>query len=202
MRIFKSLCFSELIWFCSFFGFFFISFSVNSLIYPAFLEWFPNIVPEYNFVTEREEYLALYITLILISGIVTVICAGYISVRFDNERMEHMITKTEGMYTLSEGAAIYYPRYFKDDVIISLILPLPLLLADLFLMPMLSFLPDGVISLLGNLFLPTRAFTDAMPAILAYTVMAVAFLLSRVLSGLRAIDAFRGIWLSDIDYVG
>ncbi len=202
MRILKSFWFAELIWVVAFPVFMLVSFSVNSLIYPAFLEWFPDIIPNYNFVTEHEEYIGLYTTLSFISGIIVLFSIAYISVRFDNERMEYMITETEGMYTLRDGAMIYYPRYFKDDVIISLILPLPLVLLDVFLMPAISFLPDGILSLIENIFLTTRAFTDSMDLIFAYFVMSAVCFISRIISGIRAIDVFRASWLSDIEYVG
>ena len=196
-------CFLGLgVWVISFPLFIAIAFLVNSLIYPALLEWFPRVVPQYNFVNERENYEQFFAFLGMISGIATVFVSSYITIRLDNKRMEYMITKTDGMYTIREGAEVYFSEYFRADLIIALIIPLPLLFLDAFLLPQLSFLPDGVFSIIETLFSPTRAFTDFLGMIPSYLVMSVMMLSSRCLCALRAIDVWRVLWLSDIQYVG
>ena len=181
----------------------FISFAVNSLIYPALLEWFPGLIPEYNFVNEREDYDRLAATLTVISGVILIFVISHISLRLDNERMEYMISKTDGLYTLAEGARMYYSRYFYADIFASLLIPLPILLLDTLVMPhLVGFLPDGAVSLISIPLEPTRAFSYSVGTIPAYILMAVCFLVSRLASGFRCIDVWRAIWLSDIEYVG
>ena len=181
----------------------FIGFAVNSLIYPALLEWFPKLIPEYNFVNEREDYDRLAAALTLICGVIYIFVSSHISLRLDNERMEYMISSTDGLYTISEGARIYYSRYLYADIFAALLIPLPMLLLDIFAMPQLiGLLPDGVISLMSMPFEPTRAFSAFLGIVPAYVFMSVCFLVSRLASGLRCIDVWRAVWLSDIEFVG
>ncbi len=196
-------CFLGLgVWAISFPLFMAISFAVNSLLYPALLEWFPGFLPQYNFVNERESYERFFAFLDLLSGILAIFVSSYITIRLDNERMEYMITKTQGMYTIKEGASIYFSEYVRADLAAALAIPLPLLLVDVFIFPQLAFLPDGVLSIIEMLFSPTRAFTDFLGIILSYFVMAAMMFFARCLSAYRAIDVWRVIWLSDIEYVG
>lgn len=179
-----------------------VSFVINSLLYPAFLQWFPRLVPEYNFVNEREDYERFYLALSVIAVAVSIFILSYASVRLDNERMEYMITKTEGKYTLGEGVSIYFTRYFYPDVLAAAVIPLPLLLIDIFALPFLGFLPEGLLSLINMPFEPTRIVCEAFGIVFGYLFMAVLFFLSRLLAGLRALDIWRVLWLSDIQYVG
>ncbi len=202
MRYIKSFSFGLLLWLVSFPVFMFVGFLINSVFYPAFAEWFPALVPRYNFVLEREEYDALYGTLELFTGVLTVGLISYISVRYDNERMEYMIRKTDGMYSIREGCNIYYPRYFLNDIALSCTVPLPLFLIDALLLPTLTFLPEGVNSLLSFVFLPSRAFSAGFGVIGGCMLTAFFFFVFRILSGVRAIDVYRALWLSEIEYMG
>ncbi len=202
MRYLKAIGLGFTVWVVSFPVFLLVSFSVNSLIYPALTEWFPRVFSIPNFVKDREGYEALYNLLGFISGVITVLTASYLSVRFDNERMEYMVAETEGMYSFREGMSLYYPRYRSADIAASFIIPLPLLLTDLFIIPLLDFLPYGVKELIDFLFLSTRAFTDYGGIIFGYILAVLIFLAARMLSGLRSIDAYRAFWLSDVEYAG
>ena len=201
MRYLKAFLFGLGIWCVSFAAFGLIDFAVKSLIYPALVEWFPRIVPEYNFVNEREDYDRLYATMSVISALILICISSHVTMRMDNERMEYMITETEGLYTLSDGAKIYYSRYLWIDVYAALLIPLPLMVFDAFL-PIFSFLPEGALSLIQIPLEPTRALVDNLGAVFAYLVMAVTFCVARLLSGLRCIDFWRALWLSDIEYLG
>ncbi len=178
------------------------SFTVRSLIFPALVEWFPRTFSIPNFVNDREGYEALYALLGLISGMIFVLFVSYISVRFDNERMEFMVAKTEGMYTYSEGLALYYPRYISADILASVLIPLPLLLVDKFILPMLDFIPYDVMQLINDIFLSTRAFTDFGGAVFGYIILAFSLFFARMICGLWSVNAFRALWLSDVEYMG
>ena len=179
----------------------FIRFAVESLVYPALLEWFPQIIPEYNFVNERDDYERLAAALKVISAMILLFVVSHITLRLDNERMEYMITETEGLYTLGDGARIYYSRYLKADACAALLIPLPLMIFEAFL-PLFGFLPEGALSLIQIPLEPTRAFTSTLGVIPAYLVMVVTFCAARLASGLRCIDLWRALWLSDIEYLG
>jgi hypothetical protein len=201
MRYLKAFLFGLGIWCISFAIFGFIDFAVKSLIYPALTEWFPRIVPEYNFVNEREDYDRLYATMSVISALILICISSHVTMRLDNERMEYMITETEGLYTLGDGARIYYSRYLKADTCAAMLIPLPLMIFEAFL-PLFGFLPEGALSLIQIPLEPTRAFTSTLGVIPAYLVMAVTFCAARLASGLRCIDLWRALWLSDIEYLG
>ena len=147
MKYLKAFALGLCIWCFSFMLFGLIDFAVKALIYPALVEWFPRLVPEYNFVNEREDYDRLYATMSVISSLILICVASHVTMRLDNERMEYMITETEGLYTISEGAGIYYSRYIRADIIASLLIPLPLMILDA-LLPLFEFLPEGVLSLI------------------------------------------------------
>ena len=202
MKYLRAVSIGFLIWCLAFLILGAVSFVINSLIYPAFLQWFPRIVPEYNFVNERENYERFYLALSVISVVISIFILSYASIRLDNERMEYMITKTEGKYTLGEGISIYFPRYLRSDIAASLVIPLPLMVTDIFVLPFLDFLPEGLLSLIYMPFEPTRIICEAFGLVFGYLFMAVLFFVSRMLSGIRALDIWRVLWLSDIQYVG
>lgn len=202
MKYIKAFFLGFCIWVVSFILFSFIHFAVSSLIYPWLLDAFPKIIPQYNFVNEREDYERFYRLLALISAIINAFVTSHISLRLDNGRMEFMITKTEGLYTIKEGAKLYYSTYFTADVFAGVMIPLPFILVIELLIPKLSFLPDGVLSLIAMPLAPTMAFVDALGGLFGYLVMVLVIFVSRILSGLRCVDLWRGIWLSDIEYVG
>ncbi len=202
MKYLRAVFIGFLIWCLAFLILGAVSFVVNSLIYPAFLRWFPRLVPEYNFVNEREDYERFYLVLSVISVSISIFILSYVSIRLENERMEYMITKTEGKYALGEGMLIYFPRYIYPDILAALVIPLPLLLLDIFALPFLDFLPEGLQSLINMPFEPTRIICEAFGIPLGYLFMAALFFAARILSGIRAIDIWRVLWLSDIQYVG
>ena len=201
MKYLKAFLLGLCIWCVSFMLFGLIDFAVKALIYPALAEWFPRIVPEYNFVNEREDYDRLYATMSVISALILICISSHVTMRLDNERMEYMITKTEGLYTLSEGLNIYYSKYFRADVVAACLIPLPLMIFDA-LLPLFAFLPEGVVSLMQIPLEPTRAFTGTLGVIPAYLIMSFTFVVSRLVSGIRCIDLWRALWLSDIEFLG
>jgi hypothetical protein len=67
MRYLKTAVLGFAIWCFGFLLVPLVSFFITSIVYPAFLEWFPDSVPEYNFVNEREKYEQFYLMLDVIS---------------------------------------------------------------------------------------------------------------------------------------
>ena len=116
--------------------------------------------------------------------------------------MEYMISKTDGMYTMRDGLKLYLKRNLLDDLVASAVVPLPFVYIGWRLIPQLVFLPESVVSLLNIPLEPTGIMVSAFGAVGAYAVIAAAFLVFRIVSGIRAIDVWRVVWLSDIQYVG
>ena len=202
MRYLKAFGFALFVWCFSFIIYGFVAFAVENLLYPALLNWFPNVVPEYNFVNEREKYEELYRIMRCFSAGITAIIVTYISVRQNNERFEYMITKTEGLYTVSEGAHIYYPRYIVEDLVASISVPFFVVALETRVIPLLKFLPESVIGMLYTPLSVSSCFVSLFGEAVAVLLLFLIIFLCRMLSGLHALDRFRVTWLSDIQYIG
>ncbi len=202
MKRLRSFGFSLVVWCFSFLIFWLVSFGVENLAYPAALVWFPDLVPEYNFVNEREKYELLYAVLRVISAGITALVVSYISVRHDNERFEYMISKTEGMYTMSEGCRLYFGRYIFIDLIIAVLIPTVTVLLEAQILPLLSMLPEGVIDMIRTPLAVSSSFISLLGGVGAVILLSALIFGARLLAGLYAIDRFRVVWLSDIQYLG
>lgn len=202
MKNLKTIGFSLFVWCFSALLFSAVCFVVINVIYPAILNEFPGLLPDYNFVKEREKYEQLRKILEMICASLAAVILSCLSVRYDNERFEYMITKTEGMYTLREGAALWYPRYVVSDLLVALVIPTLAVILESRIIPLLNFLPESAI---GMLYLPL-SLSSAFIAVFGevWSVLLLFFIIyaTRLLWGLRALDRFRVIWLSDIQYLG
>jgi len=170
------------------------SFFVTSVIFPALCQWFPHVFINYSPVLEPDKYEILSAALRIISATAAIVIYSYALVRFDNERMEYIIRKTEGMYTPGEGAVLYYPRYFYQDLAVALIIPAPLSVASFFVPEHIT---DYIDPVFDYLFYFGRMFTDSVGIILGILLMSSAILLTRLIAGLKSLRAWQGIWLSD-----
>ena len=201
MRYFKIAGFATGLWALGFALLPSLQFLMN-IGYTALVDWFPRVFPTYNYVTEHEDFIRLETNLLLIIAAICLIATNYLSVRFDNERLEYMITRTEGMYTLSEGARIYYDRYFVADCVASALVPLPLTTIVCFLPLISTALPETLYELLLIPLEPTMLFVEPLGLVFGYIVMVIISFLARQASGVRAIAVFRAAWLSDVEYYG
>ncbi len=202
MRYLKTIGFSLFVWCFSFVLFSAVCFVIINLIYPALLSEFPGLLPDYNFVNEREKYEQLRRILEAISAAVAAAILSYVSVRYDNERFEYMITETEGMYTMKAGISIYYSRYLLSDVVVSVIIPILVVAFESGVIPLMDFLPESVIEVLYLPFSLSSAFISLVGDIWAVILLTVLIFITRLLAGFRAIDRFRVVWLSDIQFLG
>jgi hypothetical protein len=196
MRYIKNVGYAFLLWFFMPMLVGIFTFFVSSALYPALCEWFSATFTQYSPVTEQQEYALLSAILDISAGVLTIMLFSHICVRFDNERMEYMISKTEGMYTRSEGMAIYYPRYFLADVVVSIITPLPVAIASAFVPAKIA---DFIDPIFEYIFSFTRIFTDRLGMVVGILLMSVSMLIARLLSGYRSLAKWQGIWLSEIN---
>ncbi len=195
MRILKNVFYTSLFWLFATLLMNIPAFIIGGVVYPALEEWFPSIFPEINPVIDPIAYAQREMTMNLIFAIATVFIISYLCVRFDNERMEYMIRRTEGMYFVSEGAAIYYPRYLLSDLIVAITVSLPQLIGSLFLP---DEIPEFIVPLIKFVFGFTYVFTDSAGYILGYIVMVASIFVSRLVFGITSLSSWRGVWLSEI----
>ena len=169
-------------------------FLVSSVIFPALCEWFPDSFVNYSPVSEPYEHAVQSGVLSVIAATLAIAAYSYLLVRFDNERMEYMIEKTEGMYSLGEGFAIYCPRYLAVDFVVAAVIPIPLAVAS-------AVVPEHIVDfidpVLDYLFSFGRMYTDYIGIVPGVSVMIFVIFITRILAGLQSLRAWQGIWLSE-----
>ena len=170
------------------------SFLVVSVIFPALCKWFPDIFINYSPVTQHDAYAVMTAILSIISATCAIAFYSYILVRFDNERMEFMIKRTDGMYTSGEGAALYYPRYIFQDLAVAIIIPVPLPIASVFVP---THIADYIDPVFNYLFSFGRMYTDYLGVPFGILTACAVVFITRILAAPKSLRAWQGIWLSE-----
>ena len=174
--------------------------SLIDVIYNILSDKAPGIFPSYNALTERESLLSLEATLALVASLFTVFVLTVLTVKYDNERYERIISETDGLYRLREGCALYVKNYLIADVICAILVPIPF-----FALGYVSF-PDGSARALrmledaiGTLTSPSAAFTDKLGTWLGIAAAMLTSLISRLPACYMGLKRWRGLWLSNFD---
>lgn len=171
-------------------------FLIQGTVFPALCEWFPDVFVNYSPVLEPDSYAVLSAVLDILVASATLMIFTYITVRYDNERMEYMISETDGFYTFSEGAALYYKRYALSDLAVALAVPLPFIIAAHFVP---THIHDYVDPVFNYLFSFGKLFTSHLGEILGGAALVLTIFLLRLLAGMKSIRVWQGIWLSEIE---
>ena len=178
---------------------------VTTVYYSILSPLLPSVFPTYNFVSHKDGYYRLCDSLDFWAVLVILLAVSLVLVVFDNERREYMIEKTDGFYTVADGARIYYSRYCRDDVIAAAIAPL--LMSGLLHLRLVE-LPRQIAGIVELLVAPIDAVMivlgDVSPALgapLAYFVMFTATAVFRLAFGILGIKKWRAEWLSDTGVV-
>ena len=197
MRAFaKNTVFAFALWLVLPLVMYFPRFLIEGTLFPALCEWFPEVFENYSPVLDESAYAVQSAVIDISIAAVTVLIYSYILVRYDNERMEFMISKTEGLYTLREGARLYYPRYALCDAVISASVPTVFIVASIFVP---THIVDFIDPFFEYIFSFGRLFTSHLDFVLGALLAVLVVFVSRILAGLKSIRAWQGIWLSEID---
>lgn len=195
----------------SFFGFYLLGMVIypiltvliDEVLYSALSVWFPEVFTRYNIVTERELYFAQKENLAFISAIISITVITYLSVRFDNERYEAIAVRSEGMYRIKEGVALYLPAYAACDAAVSVITPLIFFGASL--IPVFDKMPDGspfsakkLGSVRDFIFSMNDAVTDKVGLVWGILLIIAVSAIAHLLIVPSVLKKWRAIWLSDI----
>ena len=179
---------------------------VTTVYYSILSPLMPSVFPTYNFVSHKDGYYRLCQALDLWAVLLIVLAVSLVLVLFDNERREYMIEKTDGFYTVSDGARMYFSRYCRDDVIAAA--TAPLLMSGLLHLTLIDGLPHQLSGIIGLLTAPIGAVMtmlgDVSPALsapLAYFVIFTAVAVCRLAFGIPGIKKWRAEWLSDTGVV-
>lgn len=101
--------------------------TVAEYLVPALYELlaylFPGVFKVYSKIREPELYREMAKCLTVVAVSVTLLVVNYIALRVDNKRFEHMITLTDGLYTMSEGLQFYAKKFLVLDIIVALLIP-------------------------------------------------------------------------------
>lgn len=170
------------------------TFFISGVLHPALCEWFPEVFTDYSPVTQPDEYAVYSAVMSIVLSTVTVFIISYLCVRLDNERMEYVISRTEGLYTLREGMALYYPRYVGADLAVAVTCPIPLAVISLYLPEKI---PAILQSTVDYFFSFTQGYVNIFGALGAVLVISATILLCRLLSGMLSLRAWQGVWLSE-----
>jgi hypothetical protein len=93
----------------------------------------PSAFPIFSPVSEKDGYAA-YLKLLDIAGIsIAILIINYIAMRFDNDKFEFIISKTDGQYTVVEGTKIYVREFAVSDIISAVLFPIVLTSAAYFI---------------------------------------------------------------------
>ena len=192
--IIRYFCFYSL----AFFAFMLLEMLIHN-IYSLLSLYYPDAVPRYDEITSPEDYARLSKAISLLSSVFSIVAASFVSTHFDNERFEHIITKTDGFYKVSEGTALYLKRYLLPDSVASVLAPIPTFFLGFIALPER---PRGLIKyLIGffeNFVSMTGALTGALGLVLGlFTAIFIGFLSKLILAPYAALR-YRARWLSNI----
>jgi hypothetical protein len=158
--------------------------------YNYLAEVVPSVVQTVNPIHTPDEYELYLRSIATVGALVGTFLINYISLRLDNVKFEHVITETDGQYTMREGLALYFREFLRSDVIAST-LPIALLVAGAYFIPE-KLLDRGLIIL----FKPGASLIEFY-GIVGSVIIAVIFsLLTRIASIPLALRTWRALWLS------
>lgn len=181
----------------------FLFFAVESLIRMLYSELhmqFGDRFPTYSPITDKEKYIELENKLSLYASIAVFIILSIIATVFDNERYEHMIKETDGLYTVKNGIRIYSKRYALSDIVASLVAILPFFLLALIRFPKTNarFLLAFEEWLTGFL-VCHLSFINNFGFVCGYLIAAAIIFTAKIPSAIIGLRRWRGLWLSDIE---
>ena len=169
--------------------------SIGRLLYAELNLISEDAFPIFSRVTEKEEFMKQESYFGLFSSFISVFIINGVAICFDNERMEHLIGKTDGLYTLREGLGLYFENYLSCDVIIGLTVLLPALALSAIDLPQKL---NVFQTYLDALCIIPYGFTRALGFSRGAVIMLSASVASRFIAAYLGIRRWRALWLSDI----
>ena len=172
-------------------GFVFFSFSVEPLA-AILRNFFPSLFPTFNPIFEKEAYIASYATIEIIAAVIAILLSTVVAIRFDNERYEGVIKKTDGFYTIKSALPIYFSDFWKADLISAVLVPIPFII-----LAAIKF-PEKIVDWINIFVISTQAFTNEFGFVLGSLIIILASIIFRIPAAVSGLFRWRGLWLSDI----
>ncbi len=161
-------------------------------VYSLLKENLPSLFPTYNIVAERELYERSENAVIIISMLLNILTIVYISSRLDNDKLEYIVTKTDGIYKIPDVLKAFVCKFAISDFISSIIV------SAAYFIP-ISFIPAQFMkrgSLAASLALPFKTAYELFGYAGGLILVSLAFLTSHALAVYPSLKYYRAKWLS------
>lgn len=159
-------------------------------LYTYLSEVTPGIVDTVNPINTPDEYKT-YVTCISLSGVIAGIwLINYLALRFDNKKFEHVISKTDGKYTMREGLRLYYSEFVISDLIASTVVISAFVVGAYFIPE--KWMDYGLIFI----FKPGMELMKYCHPILAVMLVSAVSFATRLISVPPVVRKWRALWLS------
>lgn len=169
-----------------------VFFSLAHQVYEILYKWMPDTFPLYGAVTQKEQYRALNLTLSIIAMLANLFLVTYLSARFNNDRFEFIISKTDGFYKIPDILRTYVYNFGISDLISSIIC------GAIFSIPV-YFIPERFFSA-GNVIVEllslSRTLAVELGAPLASILTILGLILSHATTLPLALKFYRAKWLT------
>lgn len=163
-----------------------------SELYRLLNELMPTVFPSYDLASNDTFFDTLYTSLWFVSLFATLFVSVYLSLRFDNEKFEHIITKTDGLYKIPRFLPTYVSIYGKSDISSSIVIG-SIFTVPFFFVPMQFIKNEGF---LANLAEPYKLMSECFGYALAPIVMILMIAFCYALSIPFALKYYRAKWFS------
>lgn len=169
---------------------FFLTTVLVDIVYAALFEIAPSVIPSYDRVLEKEEYLAFTRIMMAISALLAVFFVSFVTGIYDNARYEDVITKTDGLFKIKDELPSYFKRTVASDLIAISLSP------ALFIPLTVPSYPKKFLEYFGSYLAPHLRLAEVFAPLGAYfMIFAVAFV-ARLLAMPKALDRYRALWLT------
>lgn len=161
-------------------------------IYDLLYEYMPHLFPLYNPILNKAEYERFALAMAIISVSLTLMITVYICQRFNNDRFEFIITKTDGLYKIPGILKTYIDNFVTSDIISSVFTAL------VFTVP-IHFIPRGFFTkstFIVDLLLPLRTVVEGLGIAGAALYTAVAIVISHAITLPLVLKFYRAKWLT------
>ena len=169
---------------------FIVTSALVEVIYAGIAEIAPKLLPDYNRITEKEEYLAFSRAVNAATALFTVFITGFVTAIYDNARYEDVVKRTDGLFRIPKELPFYFKRNFPADVLSAALAP------AVFVPLTLPSYSEKFLEYFGILLLPHLRIAEVFSPVAAYFLISLSVLLGRVLAMPKALSRFRSMWLA------
>jgi len=163
---------------------------LTDIFYSALHKWFGDAFPLYSPIGEKEAYKIFRAVISLISYVIALYISVYFSILLSNRPNEHLISKTDGFYTLPEGFSIYLKSFACSDFLASVFASLALLLP-------IVFIPEGFFTKDYSFFFTfQKLIYDLFGLAIGTIITAFVTFALHIIAVFPAMSRWRAAWLT------